>query len=151
MNPEDKSEKLEQLLKQAGPHIQRIQPGPVPVPDRVRKALHAVLDRKFPVVAELTAQEMEVVLLKVLAKRPMDGFELARALEKANLKLKEGGEGVIYGLLAHLESEGCLEARWSEGMVKTYHLSERGSGRLQTSRATASQMSVWAESVLATS
>lgn len=142
---------MEELLQQTGPVLARLNPQPVEMPARVRSALHLVLDRKFPLTSELTQKEMETLLLKVLAEKPMDGFELIRGLEKARIQHKDGGEGVIYGLLANLESAGHLEARWRESgnrMIKLYHVTDQGAGLLEPGRAAHPQLSAWSQLVL---
>jgi DNA-binding PadR family transcriptional regulator len=99
----------------------------------------------------LTRKEMEALVLKVLAGRPMDGLELTRCLEKASMKPMEGGEGAIYGLLGKLEASGHLEGRWREQgarMVKTYHITEKAGRLLEGEKGKASQLNAWSQAVL---
>jgi PadR family transcriptional regulator, regulatory protein PadR len=132
-----------------------------PLPEKYRALMHRRVAEVFgppqsaPQAAtpkELSAKEMEALLLKVIAERPMDGFELTCCLEKAALKLKGSGEGAIYGLLSKLETAGCLEGRWRERgsrMIKTYHLTDKGTGLLQKKKGLAGQLNEWSQAVLA--
>lgn len=101
--------KLEEMLRQAAPLIKRLS-GPSVLPDRVQAALDQMLDKKFPVVRELTEKQMEGLLLKLVAEQPADGFELINKLTRAKFKLKEEDEGAIYAILGALESNDLLEA-----------------------------------------
>lgn len=101
---------------------------------------------------ELSAKEMESLILRIISQRPSDGVDLSRSLERAGFRIKGQGEGAIYGILASLESSNELEGRWRESsarMVKTYHLTDKGAGLLRRQTSTASQMDAWATSALA--
>ena len=142
--------KLEEKLRQAAPLIKRLS-GPSVLPDRVRAALNQVLDRKFPVVRELTEKQMEGLLLKLVAEQPADGFELINKLTRAKFKLKGGSEGMIYGILGRLETQGVLEGRWRESdsaMKKNYHLTEQGTRLVKREFAASAEMQGWADLVL---
>ena len=93
---------------------------------------------------------MEGLLLKILDRRYMDATEITQRLDKANFKLRKGGAGVIFGLLAKLERAGCLERTEREGkerMIVTYHLTDKGTKMLQHGKAPA-QLKEWSELVL---
>ena len=130
-----------------------------PLPEKYRQRFHqqvaAVFGAPQPVqvaIKVLSRKEMEALLLKILSERPMDGIDLTRALERTGFRLKEEGEGVIYGLLNRLESSSHLEGRWRERgarMIKTYHVTEKGSGLLQGQKGIAGQLSTWSQAVLA--
>ena len=86
----------------------------------------------------LSAKELEILVLKVLAERPMPGFDLATSLRKAQVAALEGGEGTIYGLLIRLEASGCVQGRWRPDggrMAKSYHVTEKGTTLLRGSKA----------------
>ncbi len=100
----------------------------------------------------LSAKELEILVLKVLSERPMDGFELAGSLRKAKVANLDGGEGTVYGLLARLEASGCLLGRWRPDggrMAKTYHVTEKGTTSLRGSRALMGNLEEVARSILA--
>lgn len=153
MNDQDKQQ-LEQLLKQSAPILKQIEERGIVPPERGRKALHEVLDRVFPVVKELAAKEMEALLLKILSEQSLTGYDIASRLEKASIKLKEGGEGVLYGLLAKLESKGCVRGEWrdvGDKMIKIYRTTEKGDGMLRSVKVEAAQLNRWSELVLSLS
>ena len=53
----------------------------------------------------------ELLLLKLLDRQPMHGYELVRAIEKATSQSLEFGEGCIYPILHRLEQQGSLTSR----------------------------------------
>lgn len=53
----------------------------------------------------------ELLVLQLLARRPMYGYELVRAIEQASGQVLEFGEGCIYPVLHRLEKEGHLASR----------------------------------------
>lgn len=134
---------------------------PMAVPASIQQRVRtAIASRKKAAVAEpaevkprvLSAKELEILVLKVLSERPMDGFELAGSLRKAKVANLEGGEGTVYGLLARLESAGCLQGRWRPDggrMAKTYHVTEKGTTSLRGSRALMGNLEEVARSILA--
>jgi PadR family transcriptional regulator PadR len=50
----------------------------------------------------------ELVVLQLLSRRPMYGYELLRAIERASGDVLEFGEGCIYPILHRLEKDGHL-------------------------------------------
>ena len=53
----------------------------------------------------------ELLLLKLLDRQPMHGYELLRAIEKATSQTLKFGEGCIYPILHRLEQQGSLMSR----------------------------------------
>ena len=53
----------------------------------------------------------ELLLLTLLERRPMHGYELVRMIETATTKRIEFGEGCIYPVLHRLEQQGALASR----------------------------------------
>jgi PadR family transcriptional regulator PadR len=53
----------------------------------------------------------ELLILKLLASRPMHGYELVQAIRVASEGQLQFGEGCIYPLLHRLEKEGALLSR----------------------------------------
>jgi len=98
------------------------------VPADVLEVLQKTRTWKFPTWRELTAKEMEPLLLSVLANGQMDGFSIITRLEKARVRIK-GGEAVNYGVLSKLVSVGYvqvdLEDRGGQ-MRKSYRLTDEG-------------------------
>ena len=142
MKPEERK-KLEQLLKWVGP-MGKI--GPVKAPDRVRQALNRVLDEKFPLFRETKPGQMEIILLRILREHPSDGWTLTKALETARIRIKGGGDGRIYGILARLEQDGKISGCWREsstGLSKTYQVTEEGDGFLKQKLAESAPLEGW--------
>ena len=53
----------------------------------------------------------ELLMLELLSRRPMYGYQLVQAIRGATDKNLEFGEGCIYPILHRLESQGLLSAR----------------------------------------
>ena len=53
----------------------------------------------------------ELLLLKLLDRRPMHGYQLVRAIETATSQSLGFGEGCIYPVLHRLEQQGALTSR----------------------------------------
>lgn len=144
--------KLEEKLRQAAPLIKRLS-GPSVLPDRVRAALNQVLDKKFPVVRELTEKQMEAFLLRLIAVQPASGFNLVDEVVKARFRIGEEGEGAIYALLADMETDGTIQGEWREGqrrMIKSYRLTAEGRRLLEKRPAFAAELETWVQAVLRT-
>jgi DNA-binding PadR family transcriptional regulator len=143
---DDQEQQVEQLLRRTKPTLSDLGRQEGVAPARVHEAIGKVLDEVLPIAKELTGKEMEALLLKLLGAQSMTGFEVASRLEKANVRLKEGGEGVLYGLFGKLESAGCVEGEWSERgdrMVKIYRVTEKGRKSLSTVKVEAARLSAW--------
>src|SRR4029078_7291727 len=50
----------------------------------------------------------ELVVLQLVSRRPMYGYELLRAIERTSGEVLEFGEGCIYPILHRLEKDGHL-------------------------------------------
>jgi DNA-binding PadR family transcriptional regulator len=110
----------------------------VVVPPHVLAKLRAAQKRKFPAWTELTAKEMEPLLLSVLAHGQKDGFDIISRLEKAHIRIKGGGEGVNYGVLSRLVSAGYMQVDLEDhgGQIrKFYRLTQEGRTELETAEA----------------
>jgi len=53
----------------------------------------------------------ELIVLQLLARRPMYGYELVRAIEQTSGQVLEFGEGCIYPVLHRLEKAGNLASQ----------------------------------------
>ena len=133
------------ILKAAAPILKALDAPPVQPPAKAIAMLEQRLAEKIPAIQELTMEQMRALILKFIGERPSDGFDLIKLLEERKFRLKDAGEGVIYGLLSQLESGGCLEGRWREQgsrMVKTYHLTDKGGDSLK-GEGSIHQINVW--------
>jgi len=76
----------------------------------------------------------ELLLLRLLAKREMYGYELVRAIRQVTGGAISLGEGVIYPVLHTLEKSGALKARRKSvgGRTRVYYsLTGKGHDRLK--------------------
>ncbi len=81
----------------------------------------------------------ELLILQLIARRPMYGYELVRAIEQATTHTLEFGEGCIYPILHRLENEGLLKGQRETVTGRSrivYRVTAAGQKRL--SEATAS-------------
>jgi len=80
----------------------------------------------------------ELLLLSLLARRPMYGYELVEAIRRATDGTLEFGEGCIYPILHRLEADGMLGAKRETigGRSRVvYRVTAKGSKRLAGSMA----------------
>lgn len=91
---------------------------------------------KFP--RELLKGSTEMLVLHILAREPMYGYQMARALEKSSAGILKLGQGTLYPLLYNLEKkefiEGKREVTPSGRERKYYYLTEKGRHRLENAR-----------------
>lgn len=82
----------------------------------------------------------ELLILQLLARRPMYGYELVQTIKNATQAQLEFGEGCVYPILHRLEREGLLASRQQEvngrGRI-VYRVTARGQKQL------AASASVW--------
>ena len=146
---EDAKSRVEQMFREAAPILKQ-QNRSVAVPAHVLAKLKAAQEKKFPAWKELTAKEMEPLLLQVLAQGQMDGFDLISRLEKAHVRIKGGGEAVNYGVLSKLASAGLVQVDLEDRngqMRKFYRLTD--AGRMQMEAVHAPEFQSLASAVLA--
>ena len=84
---------------------------------------------------ELKRGTLEMILLKLLSKRSMYGYELISTLEKRGGRQFQLKEGTLYPVLYRLENARLIQARWetpARGVPRKYYqLTEAGAERLQ--------------------
>jgi PadR family transcriptional regulator PadR len=89
---------------------------------------------------EMKRGTLEMILLKLLEKQQMYGYEIGSTLEKSSGEAFQLKEGTLYPVLYRLENAGLIEARWEtqEGSAerrgtprKYYRLTERGAEQLR--------------------
>jgi PadR family transcriptional regulator PadR len=79
----------------------------------------------------------ELLLLHLLSRQPMYGYELVKAIHRRSAEALDFGEGCIYPTLHRLEAEGFLIGRRMVvgGRSRVvYRLTDQGFGRLEASR-----------------
>lgn len=76
----------------------------------------------------------ELLVLRLLARRRMYGYELAKAVQVASARALSLGEGVLYPVLHALEAGGALKASEQSvnGRTRVYYaLTAKGQRRLE--------------------
>jgi PadR family transcriptional regulator PadR len=75
----------------------------------------------------------ELLILRLLARRPMHGYQLVEAIRAATGGGLEFGEGCIYPILHRLEAQAILQANREQvaGRVRlVYRVTPKGQARL---------------------
>lgn len=92
----------------------------------------------MPVEKDLARGTTETLLLGLLGRKAMYGYEMAREIEVVTGKLLTLKEGTLYPILHRLEQEGYVEAYWeetAEGRNRRYYrLTQRGEAALAKRR-----------------
>src|SRR3712207_4526228 len=94
----------------------------------------------------------ELLVLALLARRPMYGYELVQAIKIESGGVLEFGEGLIYPLLHRLEDEGLLAARRESvgGRSRVvYRTTATGRKRLQSAEGSWRAVAQAVQSILA--
>jgi PadR family transcriptional regulator, regulatory protein PadR len=94
---------------------------------------------------ELKKGSAELLILTLLARRPMHGYELAKAIEARSDGAVRFKAASLYPLLYRLERRGFIEGRWVEkaGQRRRRHYRVTADGR----RMLDVQRRTWAEFV----
>jgi PadR family transcriptional regulator PadR len=78
----------------------------------------------------------ELLILKLLSRRPMHGYELVQELRTATSETLEFGEGCVYPILHRLEADGMLKCHRETLAGRNrlvYRVTTRGQRRLADS------------------
>lgn len=84
---------------------------------------------------ELAKGSTALLVLSVISKRDMYGYEIIKTIENASEDVFSLNEGTLYPILHSLESNGCLEAYWCEAegrKRKYYKITDKGLKELLT-------------------
>jgi PadR family transcriptional regulator PadR len=80
-----------------------------------------------------------VVVLEILSRGQMYGYELSQAIEERSGDILSLGKGTLYPLLYNLEAKKLVEARWEEtdsGRKRRYYsITSSGKGQLAEQKA----------------
>ena len=83
---------------------------------------------------ELLPGTLELMVLKVVARRADHGYGIARDIKKRSQEVLQVEEGTLYPALHRLEKKGMLTARWekseSNRRAKYYSITELGRSHL---------------------
>ena len=81
----------------------------------------------------------ELLVLSLLSRREMHGYELVQSIRRATNEVIEFGEGCVYPTVHRLEADGLLTSSRSSVAGRSrvvYRLSARGRKQLTTTRST---------------
>ncbi len=85
----------------------------------------------------------ELLLLSLLSRRPMYGYELVQAIHASTNGTLEFGEGCIYPVLHRLEAEGMLGSKRETVAGRSrviYRVTTKGAKKLATATSTWQQI-----------
>jgi PadR family transcriptional regulator PadR len=79
---------------------------------------------------ELMKGSTEIILLSLIEKEDLYGYEIAKRLKEKGNDLYSMGEGTLYPALARLEKKDLIKSYWLElesgGRRKYYSITEKG-------------------------
>ena len=79
-----------------------------------------------------------VVVLEILSRGPMYGYELSQAIEQRSGDVLTLGKGTLYPLLYNLEAKKLVRGKWEKvnsGRKRRYYsITSRGKGQLATQK-----------------
>jgi PadR family transcriptional regulator PadR len=100
---------------------------------------------------ELFKGTLSLLILSMLSRKPMYGYELASTVHKCTEGAFTFREGSLYPSLHKMQAEGLVEGQWEEGASsdgpgrkrRYYHITDKGRALLAEKRQS------WAELCLA--
>jgi DNA-binding PadR family transcriptional regulator len=90
----------------------------------------------FPGSRRLGSQDLQLVILALLEKRPAHGYELIKSIEERSNGFYSPSPGVIYPALTFLEEIGHARVE-QDATRKLYSITEQGTAHLAENRAAA--------------
>lgn len=87
----------------------------------------------FRMGRKFAAEDLQLVILALLAEQPRHGYELIKILEERSGGFYVPSPGVIYPALTYLEETGLAEVE-NEGAKKLYRITESGRKRVDENR-----------------
>ncbi|OAF13736.1 PadR family transcriptional regulator [Bradyrhizobium neotropicale] len=90
----------------------------------------------FPGARRLSSQDLQLVILALLAENPAHGYELIKTIEERSDGFYTPSPGVIYPALTYLEEVGHASVA-QDGGRKLYSVTEQGKAHLAGNRTTA--------------
>ncbi len=100
--------------------------------------------------SDLIRSVAEPVILKLVAERPMYGYEIIKIVNERTGGAFEWKEGTLYPCLHRLEGAGLVKGRWRESAIgrrrKYYGITRRGAALL---RSKVEEWSAFSEAVRA--
>ncbi|MFC0522934.1 PadR family transcriptional regulator [Pontibacillus salicampi] len=83
---------------------------------------------------EIMKGSIDILMLSLVAKKDMYGYEMVKRLKEESENLYHMSEGTLYPALKRLEKKGLLTSYWSEtqaGRRKYYSITDDGKVVLQ--------------------
>lgn len=93
----------------------------------------------------------ELLMLRLLSREPMYGYQLVQSIKATSGNQLEFGEGSIYPILHRLEADGCLTSREQAANGRSrvvYRTTKKGEKRLAESTRSWEQVSQAIRAVL---
>ena len=90
----------------------------------------------FPGARRLSSQDLQLVILALLADKPAHGYELIKIIEERSEGFYTPSPGVIYPALTYLEEVGHANVA-QDGGRKLYSITPQGEAHLAEQRGTA--------------
>lgn len=101
---------------------------------------------------ELLKGVAPVVVLEILSRGSMYGYELSEAVERRSKGILTLGRGTLYPLLYNLEAKGLIKGHWQEsdsGRKRRYYaITGAGKAQLAQRKAQWEQLQIGANAVL---
>jgi len=84
----------------------------------------------------LTKGSVELLILSILEKRELHGYEITKQIEERSQQLLSFRRSSIYPVLSRMEKRGWVSRRWTNGNRRRcfYRLTEAGDDALQRQR-----------------
>lgn len=83
---------------------------------------------------EIMKGSIDIIILSLIAKKDMYGYDIAKEVKERSNELYEIGEGTLYPALKRLENKKMLESYWGDvdtgGRRKYYRITVRGKSEL---------------------
>ena len=94
---------------------------------------------------DLVQGTLNMLLLKILALEPMNGFAVSQRLKQVSGDILQVSDGSLYPALHKLENEGWIKAEWkateNNRRAKFYSLTRAGRHQLETETASWDRLS----------
>ena len=95
--------------------------------------------------SDLVQGTLDLLLLKILALEPLNGFAISLRLKQVSREILQVSDGSLYPALHKLEQEGWIKAEWrpseNNRRAKFYSLTRLGRGQLEREAANWNRLS----------
>jgi transcriptional regulator len=92
-----------------------------------------------PPKSDLPQGTLDLLILTVVANRPLHGYAIAQRLQQISRDVIQVGQGSLYPALHRLENRGLLSTKWRESETgrdaKYYTITKRGTAEFERERA----------------